>query len=871
VNVSEPRTAERRRLILVGSRLAAYREYALKTLAESYEVVLVVPDWPTWQAKYVQVHRIADTTDPAALFAAVADLRGEVADAAIVTWDEFSLVATATVARRLRMRHLSSQAARLCRDKYAARLAYSEAGLPTVEYGLAAGVREALELADRIGYPVVVKPRSLGGSLGVSIVRDPHEMPAAIDTAVGSAGLIGADAGGGVLVEEYLPGPEISVDCLVRGGVPEVVFVARKQLGVPPYFEETGHRIVAWRHEPWAGEMTDLITAAHRALGVDWGPTHTEVRLTQKGPRIVELNGRLGGDLIPLLGQLATGVDLVGAVAAQAFEDEPVLVADRDLVAEIRFLYPPTAGVVRAVELPRPDAVPGLVDAVCLAEPGSRLELPPAALTPRTVALIAVGADASATRRTLDDAEGLVRLDLESAGSDRLGALVENPVTRRFMSVDRDPAELTVSGVRGDEWFRYGAGGGEALNRPVFLTSQECQQFTADLSALFDLLCSLPDRLFGGDRRAFAQAVGMNGAQADLVLRGAGPRVLPLARADMYRETNGFRLMELNTGSSLGGWQMGTFARAMMNDTRFQDFARGEGLTFPDPLAKICAVLREAHPALKAIDRPLLALTDWPDGYDKTKCWMDFVVPSFGELGFDAVVCHLEQFTYLDGRVQLDGRQVDVVYRMFLPGEMADDQRSYDLVEPLLDAVERETVVMFAPLDSELYGNKGSLAMLSDERNAERFTAEELELISRILPWTRFVVDEKVTAEDGTTVDLLNYCIEHQQDLVLKPTLLYGGVGVIPGWTVDAQDWRERVLGAVNQPFVIQRRLQPTTERFVTDDGNTVSPMAVAYGVLIIGNTYAGTLARGVWDSSVGIVSMRDGAQIGCAFHVDGA
>lgn len=861
-------TTERRRLILVGSRLAAYREYALKTLAESYEVVLVAPSWPTWQAKYVEVHRIADTTDRAALFSAVADLRGEVADAAILTWDEFSLSATAAVAHRLGMRHLSPEAAALCRDKYAARSAYAAAGLPSVGHGLASDPDAAVEIAGRLGYPVVVKPRSLGGSLGVSIAHDAGEVRAAYELAVKSPGVIGAGKVAGVLIEEYLTGPELSVDSIVTDGVPHVAIVARKQLGPAPYFEETGHVVAPWRHEPWAEELVQIITAAHQALGVDWGPTHTELRLTPGGLRVIEVNGRLGGDLIPHLGQLATGVDLVAAAAAVAFEDEPDVTADRDLVAEIRFLYPPTAGVVSQLTLPAADEVTGLVASLPLAETGSRLELPPIALTPRTAALIAVGEDVQSTRRTLDAAEQATVVRIESAPDERLGALVENPITRRFMSSDRGLGERTVSGVRGDDWFRYGAGGGEALNRPVFLTEGECRQLTDDLSALFSLLCALPDRLFGGDRRAFAAAVGMTGTQAELVMRGAGATVLPLARADLYRETGGFRLMELNTGSSLGGWQMSAFARAQLTDEHFRAFAEEEGLSYPDPLAEICAVLRQAHPQLATKVRPRLALTDWPDGFEKTRCWMEFVVPLFGELGFDAVVCHLGQLAYEDGGVQFEASPVDVVYRMFLPGEMADDQRSFDLVQPLLDAVERGTVAMFAPLDSELYGNKGSLAMLSDERNREHFTAAECALIDRILPWTRFVLDEKVVAPDGSNVDLIAYALENQHDLALKPTLLYGGVGVITGWTVTAEEWRVRVTAAVGQPCVLQQRVRPTTERFVTDDQGGVAQMAVAYGVMLIGNRYAGTLARGVWDSSVGIVSMLNGAQIGCAFHV---
>ena len=501
------------------------------------------------------------------------------------------------------------------------------------------------------------------------------------------------------------------------------------------------------------------------------------------------------------------------------------------------------------------------------AEAGEEVALPPRSLTPRTAYLIALGDDATDCQRTLDTAEDASHVRIAAPPETRLGPVSENAITRRFLNHERGVRRMTVSGVRGDAWFRYGAGGGEGLNRPALLSAGEKKRLEEDLRGLFNLMEAVPARLFDGDTRAFARAVGMSETQADLVLRNAVGRLLPLARADMYKEADGFRVMELNTGTSLGGWQMGIFARALLKEEEFARFAAEEGLEYPDPLSRIVQVMREEVPGLAGIERPFLAITDWPAGFEKTKCWMDFVAPGFEELGFDVAVCHVGDFSYEGGRVLFEGRAVDVVYRMFLPGEMPDDQSSFDLVNPLLDAHEGGGVHLFAPLDCELYGNKGTLAMLSDERNRSVFSDRELELIDRILPWTRFVRDEKVTV-DGEKVDLLPYALAEKNQLVLKPTLMYGGVGVITGWHMTDADWEKAVRDAVGGPFVLQRRLLPVTERFLNDDGAAFDEMAVAYGVLLLGGEYSGALIRGVPDPDVGIVSMINGAQIGCAFHV---
>ncbi|GAA2136150.1 hypothetical protein GCM10009760_15440 [Kitasatospora kazusensis] len=862
---------------MVGSRLKAYREYAMASLAREYEIALVTSQPITWEERYISLSRAADTTDATALRAAVEELLTApttpdapqgVGEVGLYTWDESSLTATAEVAEQLGLPHLSAKAAAACRDKYATRTLLDLAGLPGVRHRLVHTAEDAAAAAEAIGYPVVLKPRAQAGSMGVVVVRDPEALRAAHAQVSGTA-LPGLPAESGVLVEEFLQGPEISIDSCVFEGEAEPVFVARKRLGFDPGFEEVGHLVGPWRHEPWAAEVAELVRAAHRALGVDRGVTHTEIRLTPSGPRLIELNGRLGGDLIPHLGALATGIDLPLAAADLAFGRCPDLSAAHDRWAEVRFLYPPHDGILERLELGAAAEVPGIAEVVVLAEPGAELLLPPKALTPRTAAVIAVTADRAGCTAALDAAEAEVRPVLGGSPLDGLGALLENPVTRRYLALERGLENMTVPGVRND-WNRYGAGGGQSLNRPVFLATADRLRLEADLNGLFELLTTIPDRLFGGDRRAFAEAVGMTPTQIDLVMRGAGLRMPAMSRADMYREPAGFKLMELNTGSSLGGWQMGEFSRSVREDRAFAAFADAEGLVHPDPVAQIAAVLRTeaADAGFDLPERPVLALTEWPDGYVKTKPWLDYVVPDWLRNGFDTVVCHLGEFDYRDGVPYIHGRKVDVVYRIFLPGEMADEQRSYDLVDPLLDAVEAGHTFLFAGLDCELYGNKGSLAMLSDERNRAALSTAEHELVERILPWTRFLRDEKVQRH-GETVDLLPYVLAHKDSLALKPTLLYGGVGVVPGWSVTQEEWAAHIEGAVDGPFVVQERVLPVAERFVADGGGGFERMVVAYGVLMVGSSYAGMLVRGTPDPEVGIVSMSNGAQIGCCFHPD--
>lgn len=403
-------------LVVVGSGGQPYREYSFKTLTGRYRVCAVLAGEPTWQLPYLADHRVVDPPDPGAVAAAVTQLSRGTSANGLLTWDETALEATAQAARTLGLTHLSPDAAVRCRDKYLTRSLLSGSGLPAVRHGLAHSAAEAERIAGGLGYPVVVKPRALAGSIGVVLVSDVHELREAFRIASGAAfGTL--PTGHGVLVEEFLDGPEISVDSVVVDGEVTCVHVARKRLGFPPYFEEVGHLVTDWAGEPWAEDVRELVARAHHVLGVDRGVTHAEVRLTAAGPRLVELNGRLGGDLIPAIGRLATGIDLVRVAADLAIGARPELAATRRRVAEIRFVYPGRDCVVRSVDLTAARSVPGIERAAALVEPGSILRLPPRQAIPRLAALVAVADTATECALALDRAEALVRTEVEDLGT----------------------------------------------------------------------------------------------------------------------------------------------------------------------------------------------------------------------------------------------------------------------------------------------------------------------------------------------------------------------------------------------------------------------------------------------------------------------
>lgn len=421
----------KQRLLVVGSGGRLYREYLLAGAARGHQVWLLDSAEPTWQRRYIagaSVVPLLDTAriipDQERLLKTAVEVAAEGGVTGAFTYDETLVVTTAHIAETLGLPGLTVAGVENCRNKHRTRQVLTAAGLPQPRFALVHTVGEAATEADRIGFPLVVKPRGMGASIGVVRVEQAKELARAFDIAhLASYGGNPAYEGG-VLVEELVTGAEISVDGLVYEGRYEPLFLARKQVGPAPYFEEVGHLLDPDDELMSDGSLRDVLVRAHRSLGLSTGITHTEVMLTARGPVVIEVNARLGGDLIPYLGKLATGID-PGEVAAVLATGgpPPAITPIRCRVVGIRFAYPPRDCRVTEVRVPSPQSAPGLLEAAAMVAPGAELRLPPKGYISRYAYVICTGEDRAECAARLSSATGLASVTLEPPGEDPAGLL----------------------------------------------------------------------------------------------------------------------------------------------------------------------------------------------------------------------------------------------------------------------------------------------------------------------------------------------------------------------------------------------------------------------------------------------------------------
>jgi len=191
-------------------------------------------------------------------------------------------------------------------DKHAMRARLRAVGLEDAPAALVTDPAMLRDFAAEHGFPLVVKPNGGVASVGVSVARTPADL---YECFARAAAEHGAFSSSGVLAERFFEGPQFSVEGFSEDGEHVFVAIARKYSD-PVTLVELGHVLpapltseeVKLIHH-YAGEVLD-------ALGVRYGPTHTEFVLTSEGPRIIETHLRLSSDTGPLLPG-ATGVDFV--------------------------------------------------------------------------------------------------------------------------------------------------------------------------------------------------------------------------------------------------------------------------------------------------------------------------------------------------------------------------------------------------------------------------------------------------------------------------------------------------------------------------------------------------------------------------------
>jgi len=286
-----------------------------------------------------------DLKDLEGLESAARNLRdSEGLDGVLTAGTDFS-ASVAWVAEKIGLPGLRYQTALNATDKIRMRQCFSEHQVPSPRFAELSGDMDYRGETASLPYPLVVKPVDSMGARGVRKIHSPDELERAVDEAISYSRTDRA------IVEEFVSGPEYSIDALVQNGTVTIHGLAERHIYFPPCFIEMGHTMPAVLTEDKKREMEEVFSKGVAALGIDNGAAKGDIIYSKSGPVVGEIAARLsGGYMSGWTFPLASGVESIRGALKIAVGDK----ADRydgsyrKVCAERAFLSIP--GTVKSMD-----------------------------------------------------------------------------------------------------------------------------------------------------------------------------------------------------------------------------------------------------------------------------------------------------------------------------------------------------------------------------------------------------------------------------------------------------------------------------------------------------------------------------------------
>ncbi len=263
---------------------------------------------------------------------------------------------------------LSKEVAVKATDKIEMIKSFRENEVPSPQFWVVENKETFQHLKEKFSYPVIFKPQESSGSRGVILVKKLEDSENAYEYTKNFSKT------GKILIEEYLEGPEVSVEVICENGMVHILTITDKLTTGAPYFVEMGHCQPTTFSEEIKKDIEKVATQAIHAIGIQNGPVHVEMKVTDKGPKMIELGARMGGDFITThLVPLSTGIDMMKLVIENACGEKIRIPDNIGHGSAIKFLIG-KKGILKDIQgIENAKKINGVKEILIFKEKGSRI------------------------------------------------------------------------------------------------------------------------------------------------------------------------------------------------------------------------------------------------------------------------------------------------------------------------------------------------------------------------------------------------------------------------------------------------------------------------------------------------------------------
>lgn len=346
----------------------------------------------------------ASTMDENAVVTAAKDFKP---DGIMTLATDMPMRGVAKASEALGLKSISYDSALKATDKYLMIKAFKEFGVESPWYYLINSKEDLVALRNSLSYPCIMKPTDNAGSHGVVKADSFDNLLLNYDYSLSNS------RKGGVIIEEFLDGEEVSVEVMVVNGVVNILQITDKITTGAPHFVEMGHTQPSRKDPNIIRQIKALSQKAVKSLNINNGPCHVEMMVTNRGPVMVELGARMGGDNITThLVPLSTGIDMTAATIHVALGETPDITPKINKGSAIRYICA-EEGIIKNISgLDEAKHIPGVVEITLTKQLGDK-STPITCSNDRVGFVISQGKDANDAAAICEQALKMIRIEVE--------------------------------------------------------------------------------------------------------------------------------------------------------------------------------------------------------------------------------------------------------------------------------------------------------------------------------------------------------------------------------------------------------------------------------------------------------------------------
>jgi hypothetical protein len=405
---------------------------------------------------------------------------------------------------------------------------------------------------------------------------------------------------------------------------------------------------------------------------------------------------------------------------------------------------------------------------------------------------------------------------------------------------------------------------------PTFVRRDLVEEMGRATVGITELIKSLPERHFGFDPQRLSAYYRLDPSYAALLGTLLSDREHLgglLARGDFVKTADGFRCLEVNMSSNLGGWKATFWAEMYARVPLIQRFLAERSIhyTHRDAVLALFSHLIARARDRKLVDRELNVAFLVPAGNRSARAvqefggerWAEILLLQTGARG-RLSVCDLDDLTSRNGCLYLRDQRIHILL------DHHDGRVDAKTFRPMVTG----TLNVYNGPSTQLFADKRNLALLSEFACAPCFDAAEQALITAYVPWTR-AVGPGSTSFRGEKVQIPSLLADRREELVLKPAGASQGVGVHVGRAVSGAEWNAAAEEALAKEgtWVVQEHVDSLPYLMQAGERGCAEHDLV-WGFLVFGSTYGGGFLRMSPKGGSGVVNAARGASEGVILEV---